>query len=147
MFEDVISNLDGVCGLMMVLTWVFGIPYILLAKKWRPIAILYVSLFASSFFLRCFFLRIEFQAKVLPNELVGTWKDSGQTLILKSDSTYSLARAPSALQGKWKLNGTFLVLSGYSPMAVIRVNHNIRILSDTPEDPDDWSGHLGFRQI
>ena len=93
-----------------------------------------------------------------PGELLGTWRDGSALLELRPDSSYrcsvpssnrTLCGTPTE-NGRWRRDGDFdLVLEGSEQQRVtlrlLRYADALR-LTDEQDDPDMWSGRLGFHR-
>ena len=92
----------------------------------------------------------------VPGDLLGTWRDGPALLELRSDSSYR-CNVPAGTQalcgasnenGRWHRDGDYvLVLEALDrPQVRLRLIRydGILHLTDEEEDPDMWSGHLGF---
>jgi len=93
-----------------------------------------------------------------PGDLLGIWRDDPALLELRPDSSYrcnapvgsrALCGTPTE-RGRWWRDGDYvLVLQAPERQRVtlrlIRYAGILR-LTDEPEDPDMWSGHLGFHR-
>ncbi len=87
-------------------------------------------------------LREDLNPRIEPGNLVGTWEDGRQRLLLRSDGTYQLV-GPVNERGTWSLDDWNLRV-GARTIRVITVNGVPRIVPEFPVDPDQWNGRLGF---
>jgi|ERR1041384_295261 hypothetical protein len=92
------------------------------------------------------------------SDLLGTWRDGSALLELRPDSSYrcnvppndrALCGTPTA-SGHWRRDGDFIVILEGSDhqqvkLRVIRYANVLR-LTEEQDDPDMWSGRLGFHR-
>ena len=88
------------------------------------------------------FIQEDLNPVVGPMELVGSWSDGAQALVLDADRTFRLT-GPTKKAGTWDLRDQELSLSGMKAR-VIRVNGAYHIIPFFPDDADLWDGRLGF---
>jgi hypothetical protein len=87
-------------------------------------------------------VQVDLNPVVRPDELVGSWRDCGQTLALSVDHTFQF-RGPKTMRGNWGLDDWNLSLDSVKAR-VIRANGAYRIVVSFPDNPDLWDGRLGF---
>lgn len=88
-------------------------------------------------------VQVDLNPVVRPDDLVGSWRDGGQTLALRADQTYQF-RGPTTMRGNWGLDDWNLSLDSGVKARVIKANGAYRIIVSFPDNPDLWDGRLGF---
>jgi len=93
-----------------------------------------------------------------PSDLLGTWRDGSALLELRSDSSYRCNVPPNDRAlcgtptegGRWRRDGDFVVILEGSEHQQVKLRviryANVLHLTDEQDDPDMWSGHLGFHR-
>jgi len=94
---------------------------------------------------------------VAATDLLGTWRDGPAVLELRSDSSYRCnVPAGKALcgasieNGRWERDGDYVLVLEAPERQRVRLRliryAGILHLTDEQDEPDMWSGHLGFHR-
>ena len=83
-------------------------------------------------------------------EIIGSWTDKRQTIILAADKTFTRRTESQTINGTWKRDDWNLYLQSADhsdTMRFIKFRGGYRLMTRPPEDPDIWDGDLGLSRI
>jgi hypothetical protein len=81
---------------------------------------------------------------------VGTWKDERETITLHADHRVDYHSWNEGFSGTWSRFDWNLRLQAVdvdSEMRFIRYDGELRLMTNPPDDPDQWNGVIGLRKV
>lgn len=80
-------------------------------------------------------------------EIIGTWADHGEMLILATNSTFNYDNSAHIVSGTWTRDDWNLYLHGTNfsaTMRFVQFRGQYRLMTHPPGDPDLWDGDPGL---
>lgn len=82
--------------------------------------------------------------------VMGVWQDSNHRVVLGPDHRFTYRVSSQEMEGTWNRDDWNLYLHNSrlsGQMRFVQMWGRYRLMTNPPEDPDEWNGDAGLRQV